>query len=226
MRTTSKRYIEQKQSELFKSLGCFFAFNTQQFKEGLEEAGGIEKTGKYANMGMGLCCPTKNIDALIKGIADIKKQWHEDRKKAETIPLKFVGIDNWNRPVWKAPDIKAYFGSVNELFDYEATEEEVRAKVDIYDLCYFGTFFGCEPMGTDVPDKYYLPPLTEIPTQLPIYTYGETVCSIDFKLEELRPVDAPYNVISFTELNDETKADLRAIRAEFYGVCYIKSLDD
>lgn len=156
METTSKDYIEQKHSELFKELGCFWAFNDTQFKEGIEEAGGIETTGKYISCGAGLFCPSKNVNALVAGFKRIKKQWYEARKPREQYKLIFVGIDNWNRPVWKAPDIKAYYGSVNELFGDEATEEEVRAKVDIYGLCYFGDHFGCEPMGTSVPDRYYL----------------------------------------------------------------------
>lgn len=159
MKTTEKKYIEQKHTELFTKLGCFWAFNNEQFKEGLEKAGGIEKTGKYVACGLGLYCPSKNVDALLKGFKEIKKQWQKDRKANEQIKLIFVGIDSWNRPVWRDPDKsqRAYFGDVNNLFGYEATEEEVRAKIkDVYGLCYFGDHFGCEPMGTDVPDKYYI----------------------------------------------------------------------
>lgn len=156
METTERSYIDKKQSELFTQLGCFFAFSTEQFKEGLEKAGGIEKTGKYVNVDAGLVCPKKNVKALLDGMGQIKEAWETDRKKVDQIRLKFIGIDNWNRPVWKAPEEKAYYGSVNELFDYEATEEEVLKKVDTYGLCYMGDHFGCEPMGTDVPDKYYI----------------------------------------------------------------------
>ena len=156
MNTTRSEYIQQKHSELYNQLGCFFAFNTDQFKEGIEKAGGVEKTGKYLYVSAGLYCPSKNIKALLKGFDEIKKQWHTDRKAAEKIKLTFVGIDNWNRPVWKAPEEKEFFGSVNELFSYGATEKEVTEKVDIYGLCYFGSYFGCEPMGTDVPDKYFI----------------------------------------------------------------------
>ena len=156
METTSKTYIEEKHTELFNNLGCFWAFNNDQFKEGLEKAGGIEKTGKYVAMGAGLYCPKKNIELLLNGMKQIKKDWKKDREKVKQTRLIFVGIDGWNRPVWKAPDQKAYFGSVNELFDYNDTEETVLKKVDTYDLCYFGDSFGCEPMGSSIPDKYYI----------------------------------------------------------------------
>ena len=156
METTTREYLEQKYSEMYSELGAFYAFNKQQFNEGLEKAGGLEKTGKYVHVGGGLCCPKKNVDALLEGFKEIKTKWENDRKRVDQVKLKFVGIDNWNRPVWKAPDTKEYYGSVTELFDYEATEEEVLKKVDTYCLCYFGDHFGCEPMGTDVPDKYFI----------------------------------------------------------------------
>lgn len=156
METTTRNYIEKKQSELFNQLGVFFAFSKSQFEEGLEKAGGIEKQGKYISVGHGMCCPKKNLDVLLDGMNEIKANWKKERGRVEQVKLVFKGIDNGNRPVWKAPDEKAYFGSVNELFSYEVTEEEVLKKVDTYGLCYLGNHFGCEPMGTDVPDKYFI----------------------------------------------------------------------
>lgn len=156
METTTRDYIEQKNSELFAQLGIFFAFNKQQWEEGVEAAGGIETTGPYVNVGHGMLCPKKNIKALLDGMDEIKKNWQQDRQQVDQVKLIFVGIDNWNRPVWKAPDQRAYFGSVNELFNEDATEEEVLKKVDTFGLCYLGDHFGCEPMGSDVPDKYYI----------------------------------------------------------------------
>jgi hypothetical protein len=156
METTTRHYIEQKQSELFTLLGIFFAFNKEQFEEGLEGAGGIETTGKYIAVGQGMCCPKKNLTALLDGMEAIKTNWEQERAQVEQVKLIFVGIDSWNRPVWKAPDKREYYGSVNELFDDGATEEEVLKKVDTYGLCYLGDHFGCEPMGSDVPDKYYI----------------------------------------------------------------------
>lgn len=155
MKTTEKKYINQKRSELFTGLGCFFAFSKKQFKEGYEKAN-IEKPAKYIHVAHGLYCPKQNVKALVSGVDQIKEDWKRDRERAEKTQLKFIGIDNWNRPTWKVPDEKAYYGSINELFSYEATETEVRRKVNIYDLCYFGNHFGCEPMGTDVPDKYFI----------------------------------------------------------------------
>jgi hypothetical protein len=156
METTKREYLEQKHSELFESLGCFFAFNNKQFNEGITKAGGLEVTGKYFAVGSGLYCPTKNAKKLLEGIERIKDQWESDRKKVKQIRMKWVGVDNWNRPVWKAPDKREYYGSVTQLFSYDATEEEVLKEVETYDLVYMGNHFGCEPMGTGIPDKYYI----------------------------------------------------------------------
>jgi len=150
-----EKILEQKHSELFESLGCFFAFNNDQFKEGYEKAQ-IEKPVKYVSVGGGLCCPKPNVEKLLNGLNDIKKQWKAERKKKEKIKLIFVGIDNWNRPVFKAENRKEYYGSVNELFSEGSTKEEVLSKIDEYDLCYFGDHFGCEPMGTSIPPEYYI----------------------------------------------------------------------
>lgn len=158
MSKTDKSYLENKYSELFKSLDCFWAFSNTQFAEGLQNAGGFEKTGTYVSVGGGLHCPSKNVKALIEGMDKIKQEWKTEREKTEQVRLVFVGIDDLNRPVWRDPDKskKLYFGDVNNLFSWGTTEEEVLKKVETYDLCYFGDHFGCEPMGSSIPDKYYI----------------------------------------------------------------------
>lgn len=63
----------------------------------------------------------------------------------------YVGIDRFNRPVFKSLDKQRHFyGDVHNLFSYEATEAEVLEKVTVNDLCYFGSRFDCEPYGTPV----------------------------------------------------------------------------
>lgn len=63
--------------------------------------------------------------------------------------IKFVGIDYWNRPVFKSLDKRMqFYGSVHKLFPAGATETEVLEKVTEKDLCFFGNKFNCEPWGT------------------------------------------------------------------------------
>jgi len=69
--------------------------------------------------------------------------------------VKFQGVDSWNRPVFQynsSPDgnrrHNEFYGATDVLFDYDATEAEVLARVTEADLTYFGSRFGCEPMGS------------------------------------------------------------------------------
>lgn len=68
--------------------------------------------------------------------------------------IKFKGIDDWDRPVYKVVDPinnkNIYYGSVTTLFNGDnATEEIVNAyfKNNMDELEYFGTSFNCEPHG-------------------------------------------------------------------------------
>ena len=66
------------------------------------------------------------------------------------LEVKFEGIDDWNRPVFKSnnPKYKSLrFGSVVTLFPYDSKEEDVISKVKASELEYFGDRFGCEPHG-------------------------------------------------------------------------------
>ena len=75
--------------------------------------------------------------------------------------IKFVGVDYWNRPVFKGMSKNSYYGDTDHLFREGATESEV---IEYYKefgdenigdtlkkyLTYFGSKFGCEPMGTPI----------------------------------------------------------------------------
>lgn len=77
--------------------------------------------------------------------------------------LKFKTIDDWNRPVFKLIDKEKkyknchYFGSVDILFNYGATGEEVLKKVTEKDIVYFGIKINDDPLGTEIdPNKIKL----------------------------------------------------------------------
>jgi hypothetical protein len=71
----------------------------------------------------------------------------------ESNNLIFVGIDDYNRPVFKQEGTIYYYGATDKLFNYNATPEEVLSEVTENDLCYFGNSFGCEPMGGSIPAR-------------------------------------------------------------------------
>lgn len=58
-------YIQDAQTELFNSNGAFFAFSDSQFQESF-----VDGT-KYTNCGMGLFCPSENVNTLVSGLARI-----------------------------------------------------------------------------------------------------------------------------------------------------------
>lgn len=65
--------------------------------------------------------------------------------------VTFVGIDSFNRPIFRSIDFpRNYFGATDVLFSFEADEFEVLSKISTEDLTYFGNKLGCEPMGTSV----------------------------------------------------------------------------
>ena len=63
--------------------------------------------------------------------------------------LRFKGIDSFNRPVFVSVESpNCFYGSLDILFGFNSTEEEVLSKITEKDLCYFGYRFDCEPTGT------------------------------------------------------------------------------
>jgi hypothetical protein len=61
--------------------------------------------------------------------------------------VQYVGIDFWNRPVFKSIDRDLYYGSVDILFDYGASESDVMEKISSDMLLYFGRSLDDDPMG-------------------------------------------------------------------------------
>jgi len=49
---------------------------------------------------------------------------------------------------------------------------------------------------------------------------------VDFRLEEIRPVNAPFLCIYFDDLDEQYKKKIRGIRAERGPNAYIKGLDN
>lgn len=66
------------------------------------------------------------------------------------VQVKFIGIDDFNRPVFKVAGDKyttLHFGSTTTLFPYYASEEIVINNITVSELEYFGDRFNCEPHG-------------------------------------------------------------------------------
>lgn len=65
------------------------------------------------------------------------------------LKLKFYGIDEFNRPVFKNVEKNNFYGSDEILFSHSATSEEVIKAITEKKIrvVYFGTHFNCEPEG-------------------------------------------------------------------------------
>ena len=65
-------YMEEKQTELFKATGTFFAFSVEQLNEGLKINGRPEED--HVNMGSGMFCLKENAKKLSKGLFNIYEE--------------------------------------------------------------------------------------------------------------------------------------------------------
>lgn len=68
--------------------------------------------------------------------------------------LKFRGIDDFNRPVFKVLEKSYYMGSTNKLFSHDTNPKEIVKYFKNHkdDLIFFGYSFGCEPEGGKIKD--------------------------------------------------------------------------
>lgn len=87
-----------------------------------------------------------------------EKTQEEPKVDKIIIDIKFRGIDDFNRPVFKDVKSNQHFGSVDKLFSTDTPINEINDyfKENIYQLDLFGNKFNCEPMGGFSHEKYLL----------------------------------------------------------------------
>ena len=72
-------------NDLMEQAGVFWAFNNDQFKEGikkLEKSGHLKKGDKLVRIPAGGLCPKHNIDTFLKGIKQANKTKTKELKEA------------------------------------------------------------------------------------------------------------------------------------------------
>lgn len=116
--------VEQKQTELFKKYKVFFAFNDQQFLEGIKEHD-IPKSDKLASLGAGMYMPSKDVNAFIKEHAAlIKDGIKEDQARYTREQILERELANY--------EIGYSYNGYNDsnfrdaIKDYNFTEEEIK----------------------------------------------------------------------------------------------------
>ena len=81
---------------------------------------------------------------------EIPKFQIKNTKTKKVLKLKFYGIDNFNRPIFKDIENKQFYGCVNKLFNHNENVNDVLKIVKKEDLTYFGKSFNCEPLGISI----------------------------------------------------------------------------
>lgn len=75
-------------------------------------------------------------------------------KNFQTRFLKFITIDDWNRPIFEVLEKKYYVSDLNNLFDWNTSELEIKSFYKDKDLSkvltYHGSSKDCEPMGNQL----------------------------------------------------------------------------
>lgn len=72
----------------------------------------------------------------------------------EVLKIKFVTIDDWNRPIFKPIDESKhyYLSDVNNLFDYNTTEKQIKQFYEVDNLeeiiTYHGRSIDTDPQGS------------------------------------------------------------------------------
>lgn len=75
-------YIQEEQTKLFDELGVFFAFNNEQFEEGVEKHKDKKPADtKWASCGAGMYMPSVNVSEFIKRHEAIAKAGYEQDLK-------------------------------------------------------------------------------------------------------------------------------------------------
>ena len=82
-------YVSEKQTELFKKTGAFFAFSEKQYLDQCKE--GID----YTSLNHGMICPTDNVEELKTGLEAIYYEGMEADLKDHT-PAEIIAREYFN----------------------------------------------------------------------------------------------------------------------------------
>lgn len=70
--------------------------------------------------------------------------------------IKFIKIDNWNRPIFKVLEKEYYISDLENLFPMDTSESKIKEFYKGKKLCdvltYHGSKADCEPMGNNLKD--------------------------------------------------------------------------
>lgn len=81
-------------------------------------------------------------------------------KNFQVRKIKFIGIDGWNKPIFKVLEKNYYISDLENLFPLDTSEIDIKVfysnKKLSEILTYHGKTFDCEPMGDKLKDLNYV----------------------------------------------------------------------
>lgn len=113
-----KQQREDKQSELFKECGLFFAFSPSQFQENKTP---LQESEKYLSIGGGGYLPKNNFDKFDKGM-DLIQAWFKSQVKNNKARRQYIAYELANHEAY-------YTGCITDTLEAlgeEYTREEVK----------------------------------------------------------------------------------------------------
>lgn len=108
--TTIKNYLQEETNKLITDCNVFFAFSTEQFKEGiakLKEKGILLEGEKVTDIGAGGFIPSKNVQKYIQGNKDINTEYKK-MKKDEKAKKEYILYELHNHEVFYTGDINTF----------------------------------------------------------------------------------------------------------------------
>ena len=97
---------DQKNTELFNSVGLFFAFNNEQLEQGKAKFP-LKEGDKYVSIGMGGILPKSNVDAFLDGLELIKKWYKKEVNANKAIRRSLIAYELNNHEAY-------YTGSISD----------------------------------------------------------------------------------------------------------------
>lgn len=108
--TTINNYLQEETNKLINDCDVFWAFGTEQFKEGiakLKESGALLEGEKVTDIGSGGFMPSKNVKKYIQGHKDIDKEYKR-LKKDEKALNDYILYELNNHEVFYTGDIETF----------------------------------------------------------------------------------------------------------------------
>lgn len=112
-----KKERENKNSELFKKVGLFFAFSNEQFDKNKTS---LKEGEKYVSIGYGGYLPKSNVEEFSKGMKKIDT-WYKGEIKKNKSEEKEIAYELYNHECFYTNDIT----DVVSMFDGTYTESQI-----------------------------------------------------------------------------------------------------